>query len=302
MYFEFLQELLFVWEAASNTRYSVSWVGLKKLNCALSLPLRIKYSLCLIRKRFSYLFPRKLMKVLSLSFTSNREDMFDLDSSLTRIAIVPINLIERIVTLFVWFVRSMWFIYQRDSDLSESVCEDLVLCSPSNKSVDCWTKATVCSFWMPWFSTTSSNPRQCWIEDSTPWIPESLSVELGFLDFGFHQQKFLAFRNADYLTWGEFRAMKTGRFDINSSSEIAQKFCSLQVQSENEQDKHFGWISSFFKPSTSNYFTPRLNKLLAKRLVSKQVCIETTGNQRDNYRFNPDNQCRCHSTIIWGDF
>lgn len=25
-------------------------------------------------------FPRKLMKVLSLSFTSNREDMFDLDS------------------------------------------------------------------------------------------------------------------------------------------------------------------------------------------------------------------------------
>ena len=48
------------------------------------------------------------MKVLSLSFTSNREDMFDLDSSsLTRIAIVLINLIERIVTLFVWFVRSM---------------------------------------------------------------------------------------------------------------------------------------------------------------------------------------------------
>lgn len=81
MYFVFLQELwLFVWEAASNTRYSVSSVGLKKLSCALSLPLRMKYSLCLIRKRFSYLFPRKLMKVLSLSFTSNREDMFDLDS------------------------------------------------------------------------------------------------------------------------------------------------------------------------------------------------------------------------------
>ena len=47
------------------------------------------------------------MKVLSLSFTSNRDHMFDLDYSLTRIAIVPINLIERIVTLFVWFVRSM---------------------------------------------------------------------------------------------------------------------------------------------------------------------------------------------------
>ena len=71
------------------------------------------------------------MKVLSLSFTSNREDMFDVDSSsLTRVAIVLINLIELIVTLFVWFVRS-------DSDLSESVCVDLVLCSPSNKSVEC---------------------------------------------------------------------------------------------------------------------------------------------------------------------
>lgn len=77
MYFEFLQELLFVWQAASNTRYSVSSVGLTKLSCALSLPLSMKYSLCLIRKRF---FPRKLMKVLSLSFTSNKEDMFDLDS------------------------------------------------------------------------------------------------------------------------------------------------------------------------------------------------------------------------------
>ena len=136
MYFEFLQELLFVWEAESNTRYSVSSVGLKKLSCALSLPLRMKYSLCLIHKRFSYLFPRKLMKVLSLSFTSNREDMLDLDSSVTRIAIVLINLIERIFTLFVWFVRSMWFIYQRDCDshLSESVCNDLVLCSPSSKT------------------------------------------------------------------------------------------------------------------------------------------------------------------------
>ena len=37
------------------------------------------------------------MKVLSLSFTSNREDMFDLDSSVTRVAIVRINLIECIV-------------------------------------------------------------------------------------------------------------------------------------------------------------------------------------------------------------
>lgn len=52
MYFEFLQELLFVCQAASNTRYSVSSVGLTKLSCALSLPLSMKYSLCLIRKRF----------------------------------------------------------------------------------------------------------------------------------------------------------------------------------------------------------------------------------------------------------
>ena len=80
---------------------------LKKLSCALALPLGMRYSLCLIRKSFSYLFPRKLVKVLSLSFTKNREDMFDLDSSVTRVAIVLINLIGRIVTLFVWFVRSM---------------------------------------------------------------------------------------------------------------------------------------------------------------------------------------------------
>ena len=52
MYFEFLLESLFVWQAVSNTRYSVSSVGLTKLRCALSLPLRMKYSLCLIRKRF----------------------------------------------------------------------------------------------------------------------------------------------------------------------------------------------------------------------------------------------------------
>ena len=148
MYFEFLQELLFVCQAASNTRYSVSSVGLTKLSCALSLPLSVKYSLCLIRKRF---------------FSTEIDEgsipqlyMFDLDSSVTRIAIVRINVIERIVTLFVWFVRSMWFIYQRDSDLSESVCDDLVLCSPSNKSVDCWTKATVCTFWMLWFRTKST--------------------------------------------------------------------------------------------------------------------------------------------------
>ena len=156
MYLEFLQELLFVWEAASNTRYSVSSVGLAKLSCALSLPLRMKYSLCLMGKRYSYLFPRKLVKVLSSALQATGRICLTLIPCVTRIAIVPINLIERIVMLFVWFVRSMWLIYQRDSDLSESVCDDLVLCSPSNKRVDCWTKATVCSFWMLWFPTKST--------------------------------------------------------------------------------------------------------------------------------------------------
>ena len=218
--------------------------------------------------------------------------MFDLDSSsLTRIAIVLINLIERIVTLFVWFVRSMWFICQRYSDLSESVCVDLVLCSPSNKSVECWTKATVCLFWMPCFPTASSNPRQFWILDSTPFIPDSLSVELGLLASGSHKQKYFPFRSADYLTWDEFRVMETGRFGTSSSSEIGQNFCSLQVYFANEQEKHFGWISSFFKPSTWNYFTPRLNKLVAKRLVSKQVCIETTGNQGNNHKRRYHRSC-----------
>ena len=176
----------------------------------------MKYSLCLIRKRFCYLFPRKLMKVLSLIFTSNREDMFDLDSSLTRIAIVLINLIERIVTLFVWFVRNMWLIYQRDcdSDLSESVCEDLVLCSPSSK-----TKAEEKRQFAR--SERVGFRRRQVIQDSLGfWIPFQWN-------FGFHKQKFLAFRNADYLTWGAFRAMETGRFDTNSSSEIGQNFCSL---------------------------------------------------------------------------
>ena len=55
------------------------------------------------------------MKVLSLSFTSNREDMFDVDSSsLTRVAIVLINLIERIAILIKTSRRddtSLWFYY-----------------------------------------------------------------------------------------------------------------------------------------------------------------------------------------------
>ena len=32
----------------------------------------------------------------------------------------------------------------------------------------------------------------------------------------------------------------TSRFDINSSGEIVQKFCSLQVEFVHEQEKHFG--------------------------------------------------------------
>ena len=33
---------------------------------------------------------------------------------------------------------------------------------------------------------------------------------------------------------------ETGRFDTNSSSEIAEKFRSLQVKFAVEQEKHFG--------------------------------------------------------------
>ena len=32
----------------------------------------------------------------------------------------------------------------------------------------------------------------------------------------------------------------TSRFDMNSSSEIAQKFCSLQAEFAHAQEKHFG--------------------------------------------------------------
>ena len=42
------------------------------------------------------------------------------------------------------------------------------------------------------------------------------------------------------------------RFDTNSSSEISQKVWSLQKEFAFEQEKHFGWIFSFFKPSMWN--------------------------------------------------
>ena len=45
----------------------------------------------------------------------------------------------------------------------------------------------------------------------------------------------------DYLLCGDW--LETGRFDTNSSSEIIQKFWSLQVKFAIEQEKHFGWIS-----------------------------------------------------------
>ena len=55
------------------------------------------------------------------------------------------------------------------------------------------------------------------------------------------------------------------RFDTNSSSEIAQRFRSLQEKLAHKQEKHF---AKYVKQ-----FTSRLNKFLSKR-----VCIETTGN------------------------
>ena len=72
------------------------------------------------------------------------------------------------------------------------------------------------------------NPNQPYILDSTPWIPDSLSVDLGswipnsmscisnskaqdssnfpsktFPGFGFHKQSFSRFRNPDSFAWGE---------------------------------------------------------------------------------------------------
>ena len=46
--------------------------------------------------------------------------------------------------------------------------------------------------------------------------------------------------------------LETGRFDTNSSCEIAQKFRSLK----REKEEHFWWNSLFFKPNamTWNYF------------------------------------------------
>ena len=58
---------------------------------------------------------------------------------------------------------------------------------------------------------------------------------------------------------------ETGRFATNSSSEIAQRFRSLQEKLAHKQEKHF---AKYVKQ-----FTSRLNTFLSKR-----VCIETTGN------------------------
>ena len=46
------------------------------------------------------------------------------------------------------------------------------------------------------------------------------------------------------ITWKPVVSIKshfdTGRLDTNSSSEIAQKFCPLQVQFRSEKENHFG--------------------------------------------------------------
>ena len=44
--------------------------------------------------------------------------------------------------------------------------------------------------------------------------------------------------------------METGRFDTNSSSEIAEKFRSLHVKFAIEQENILGEYSSLFKPRT----------------------------------------------------
>ena len=70
-----------------------------------------------------------------------------------------------------------------------------------------------------------------WILDSRYWIPDSLSVELGYRipivcgildsfscipipqaqDLKFHQQKFPRFQNSDSLSWGDYGIEKLQR-------------------------------------------------------------------------------------------
>ena len=67
-------------------------------------------------------------------------------------------------------------------------------------------------------------------------------------------------------------------FFRETSSGIAQNFCSLQVQFASKQEKHFGRMSSFFKPSTLNYLYVEWIKLYRNGLyrnnfVSKRPVV-----------------------------
>ena len=119
-----------------------------------------------------------------------------------------------------------------------------VIWSPSASAVE---TPVVLTFWHKRGERTSvasnvslSYPRQSWILDSTPWIKESRhwipvfvsgTLDSGFKslegfwipkpripdstsnfpDSGFHQQKFLGFRNPHSLTWSELE-VKEGNF------------------------------------------------------------------------------------------
>ena len=72
---------------------------------------------------------------------------------------------------------------------------------------------------------------------------------------------------------------KTGRFDTNSSIEIAKKFRSpqvWQVWNEREQEKHFGWIFLLFYAMFVKLFTTQVNKIVSKRLCINSLCDDLT--------------------------
>ena len=83
---------------------------------------------------------------------------------------------------------------------------------------------------------------------------------------------------------------KTGRFDTNSSIEVAKKFRSpqvWQVWNEREQEKHFGWIFLLLYAMFVKLFTTQLNKIVSKRLCINSVCDDLTLIRHDHVSWSP---------------
>ena len=83
---------------------------------------------------------------------------------------------------------------------------------------------------------------------------------------------------------------KTGRFDTNSSIEIAKKFRSpqvWQVWNEREQEKHFGWIFLLLYAMFVKLFTTQLNKIVSKRRCINCLCDDLTLIRHDHVSWSP---------------